>query len=309
MQIINRYPFELKQQPRVVALGYFDGLHIGHRALLCEMRNRARKDGLKPAVFTFDQHPSSIFRSDYRGLILQPKERLRRLEEAGVEDLVLAPLIPNVYNLSPETFFAEVLCEQLCAQVLICGTDFTFGQGAKGDITLLRQLCTDKQLELVVVPDVELLGQKVSSTQIRELLQAGEMELVNQALGADYCLWGTVIHGQQLGRKLGFPTVNLKLDTDLLRPKFGVYASVVYWQNQVMPAVSSLGIRPTVSDAKQVLLESHIYHQQLNLYGEEICVRLLKFIRPELTFATVAELKEQVDTDKLEVLAYHQRKR
>ena len=292
----------LDVEARAVALGYFDGVHRGHSRLLKTTIAVAAKHKIRSAVFTFSNLPLKSGGNQ----ILSSEEKITRLYQSGIDEVVAVKWEPKIYNLSPRAFVDEVLLQDLHAQVVICGRDFHFGKNAEGNIELLQKMAGEYGFEVVVVDDVEVDGIKVSSSVIREQISSGDVSAAGHYLGYPYYLKGQVISGQQLGRKLGFPTLNLQYPDELCKPHFGVYASQVLHGGECLQAVSSVGIRPTVnSQDHNVLLETYVYDREFNLYGEEITVELLSFIRDEIKFASVEELRQQVERDKQNVLAYH----
>lgn len=287
---------------RAVALGFFDGVHFGHVCLLTETIAAAQANRLCSAVFTFTDLPLKTI----EGTILTSEEKIRRLYAVGIEEVFAVSWQSQIYNLSPQDFVRKILVEHLQAKVVVCGIDFRFGRGAAGNVETLRELADYYDIEIRVVDNVMVSDVKVSSSLIRSQIKEGKMAVARQFLGYDYYLRGTVIGGRQIGRKLGFPTLNLAYPENLCLPHFGVYASHVVHRGEVLPSISSVGIRPTVADSQRdVLLETYVYDRHLDLYGQEIEVRLLKFIRSEVKFNSLAELVQQVESDKRTVLAYH----
>ena len=265
-----------------VALGNFDGVHIGHRRLFDALGDDARR-----AVFTF---------ADLRreGLICTLDERLRLIRACGVSFAAVADFA-DVKQMSAKRF-VQLLCESLGARRLVCGYNFTFGAGAAGTADDLRRLAAGYGAETVVVPPVEALGAVVSSSRVRELIAAGDMGGAAALLGRRWGFALPVVHGRELGREMGYPTINQLFPAELCAPRFGVYASRVSFRGETRGGVTNVGVRPTV-DGETVTVETHIFDCADDLYGEVVGVELAGFIRPERRFASVGELFAQVARD------------
>ena len=312
MRIYDGFPFAVEDTPRIVALGFFDGLHLGHRALIKRLKERADKLHALATVFTFADHPDTVFEPEmyFRGLIMSAERRLKTMAELGVDEVVNAPLIPEVYTMSAKDFFDKQLRDCLRAKSIVVGRDFRFGHHGQGNVALLKQWCAENAIELHVIDDVIVDGEKVSSTRIRTLLRSGKIEEANRCLGAPYTIGGKVIHGRQLGRLLGFPTINVQFDPKMVRPLFGVYASSVLHHGEALPGITNIGIKPTVDpDNPLIQSETHIYSEDMDLYDKSVDIQLLAFIREEVKFSSVDALKRQVDRDKATVLEYHRNKK
>ena len=273
------------------ALGLFDGVHLGHRQIL---RTAAAQEGLVPAVFTF-QPSLAAFKSTDGFLYPAPlKEQL--LRECGIQSLY-APDFAEIADLSGETFVRDILREHMGAACVVCGRDFRFGKGAACDSRVLMQLCTQYGIRMEIIDDVECAGSKVSSTRIRSLLRAGSITEANMLLGIPYRIQGQVLHGAQLGRTIGFPTVNLAFAEGQLVPCFGVYASETVTPQGHFLSVTDIGVKPTVGYAGLPLAETHILDFSGDLYGQEITVFLTGFLRREQRFDSLESLTAQLHSD------------
>lgn len=278
--------------PRSVALGLFDGLHPGHRQVILAATQTAH-DGITPAVYTFD--PLTIHTKGTLRRLCSPEEEQALLEDMGVEELFRVDFA-TVRHLSPEDFVKEILHEQLSAVQVTCGFNYHFGAGGAGDATLLTQLCAEYGITVTVVPEVDADGVPVSSTSIRGALAAGDMAAVRRLMGRPFRLQQTVTEGQRLGRRLGLPTINQTLPADRGCPRFGVYVSCVQIGGDVFPAVTNIGVHPTVG-ATAPLAETYILDFDQDLYGTAPAVYPLRFLREEQTFASLDELKAQIERD------------
>lgn len=279
-----------------VALGYFDGLHLGHMGVIGAAL--AQRD-LKPAVFTFNCDTTlPKFRSPEDLISFENKCEL--VEAAGVEYLY-APDFAEVCTLTDEDFVRRILHERLNAGFACCGRNFRFGLGGHGTPERLLKIGGKYGIRVQIVEDVCLDGEPISSTHIRELIRNGEIEQANRLLGYEWRFRLPVVHGKKLARELCFPTINQILPPTNVKPRFGVYQSYVLVHGKNMRGITNIGIRPTMNDNMGVICETHILSFDGDLYGENIAVSLCRFIRPERKFADIAELKAQIERDVKEV--------
>lgn len=281
------------QNGTAVALGFFDGVHRGHQAVIGRAVELAGEE-LAPAVFTF--RPSGDMPARKSGGLLcteeQKEEELRRL---GVR-LVASPGFEDIRGISGEDFVRENLFRGMRAKILCCGEDFRFGRGAALAVRELAGLCRELDIRLEVVPPVLEDGAPVSSTRIRAAVSAGEMETARRLLGRPFGICFPVEHGRRLGRRLGFPTINQVFPERFVLPRFGVYAAFVRWKGVLYPAVANVGVKPTVG-AERPLAETYIAGFEGDLYGEKVPVSLVSFLRPEQKFPSVDQLREQISRD------------
>ena len=282
--------------PTVVALGCFDGVHLGHSAVVKEAVSVAKQKGFSSLVWTFEEPVKNFFAPGSVPLITTPEEKKHQLCKLGVDLLVCGRFDPQVASLSPEDFFEKILVEQLEARHIVCGFNYSFGQGGKGDVALLRKLCEKADIGLSVIPPISLEGVEVSSTQIRYAVEEGRMEDAARLLGRPYALRTIVIDGQKLGRRLGFPTVNQVFRRGALVPKKGVYVTRVRMCGKQKYGVTNVGVRPTVGGSL-LCAETHIFDFEGDLYGKTVTVEFLHFLRPETKFDSVELLSEQVHRD------------
>ncbi len=297
--ITNTTEFELTGAT-AVAIGKFDGIHIGHRRLLEEIL--ACKDkGLKSCVFTFEPSPAVFFGvSD--GKELTTKEEKRCLfERMGVDILIEFPMNRETAGTEPEQFVREVLWTRMKATVVAAGKDLSFGARGAGNAQLLQEIGAELGFEVKLIDKVCVGGQEVSSTYVREQVEAGNMETVNRLLGAPYCISGVVVKGNQLGRTIGFPTVNVIPLTGKLLPPNGVYRSQVRVDGKIYRAISNVGCKPTVSEQPVMGVESYLFEFNETIYGKEVEILLQEFRRPEKKFSTIEELQCQLMADIKEI--------
>ncbi len=287
-----------------VALGYFDGVHLGHRAVLSEAVSCARSRGLTAAAFTFSLPVSGGFKGRR---ILTGEEKRRRIASLGVE-LYLCPPFEQFRVLSPRQFVDEVLQRDLGARAVFCGNNFTFGKDKAGNVEVLRRLCAERSIEVHVVPMAQYQGQTVSSTRIRACLSQGEMEPVNDMLGQPYSLRRSVQRGQGLGHTLGFPTINLTYPEGLLIPRSGVYVTQVTLSDGTRhPGATGLGSRPTVSDEDKITCETFLPGFSGDIYGDEVTVSFYKYLWPTEKFESVNDLAAMVRRAARASLDYFQK--
>ena len=296
MKIINgTTEFELEGS-YCVAIGKFDGIHKGHRYLL-EHMEEYRKDGYKIAVFTFDPSPAAFFsKEEYKGLTTRNEKR-RIFEKMGIDVLVEYPLNETSASIGPEDFIEEVLLNRMHARVVVCGTDFTFGDKGKGNVELLRAYAGKKNFEVKVFEKIKSDGLELSSSLIRSEVLLGHMENVTSYIGAPYSVTGTVTKGRQIGRTMGMPTVNIIPEKDKLLPPYGVYEALVSYNGCHYKGITNVGVKPTVTDEKKPVVETYIFDFDEDIYGKEIIVNLLRMVRPERKFSSVDELKAQIQSD------------
>ncbi len=295
----------MKQQ-RILALGFFDGVHEGHATLLRRCRERAEETGAEAAVLTFDVHPDTLVSGQTVSLINSPEDRrelIRRL--FGIES-VLQLHFDRALMQMPWQDFLRWIREEYGAVHLICGHDFTFGWRGEGNPLRLREYCEREGLGWDVMPEVRLDGAAVSSTRIRTLLGEGRLGEANRLLGHPHVLTGEVCHGRHLGSTIGFPTANLLFAPGVLVPAHGVYAGRLEIEGETEPqyAVTNIGVRPTVDDSDRVTVESNILDYSADLYGRRIRLEFLEFLRPERKFGSLEELKEQIGKDAERVRGY-----
>ncbi len=280
------------REKTAVALGYFDGLHLGHMGVIGAAL--AQRD-LKPAVFTFNCDTTlPKFRSPEDIISFENKREL--LAKAGVE-YIFAPDFAKVCTLTDEDFVRTILHDTLNAGYACCGRNFRFGLGGHGTPERLGVIGAKYGIHAEIIEDVCLDGELISSTRIREFIRNGEIERANRLLGYEWQFKLPVVHGNELGRRLCFPTINQILPETNVMPRFGVYQSYVHVHGRNYRGITNIGIRPTIKNSSGVICETHILNFDGELYGENIAVSLCRFIRPERKFAGVEELKAQIARD------------
>jgi riboflavin kinase/FMN adenylyltransferase len=281
----------------IVALGNFDGFHLGHQAVVGRAVERARAEGRPALVATFDPHPMRFFRPDspwFRLTTLDQREAL--MKAAGVDAMLVFTFDAALAALSANDFVAQRLIGEIGVGGVVTGEDFTFGQGRTGSVTLLTELGLRNGFSVDTVPPVTLDGETVSSTRIRKALQAGDPREAARLLTRPYTIAGFVQHGDKVGRTIGFPTANLDM-ANYLRPAYGIYAVRGRLPGGiVLNGAANLGIRPTFDPPKE-LLEPYFFDFSGNLYGQAIAVELIEYLRPEAKFDNLEALKAQMEHD------------
>ncbi len=285
------------QGPVVIAAGVFDGMHLGHQAVLSEALRESKKIGATAVALTFDPHPTTVLRPDaVPGLLTPTPFKLRLMERMGVTHALVVTFDKDFAALQAEDF-VEQLCAAANPLAGICiGKGWAFGNQRRGNIDLLRQLGREKKFFTCEVPPVRIDDMVISSTTIRLALSEGRLSDAGQLLGRDHTIAGPVLRGAGLGRQIGFPTANLATD-HLQLPPDGVYAVEVLVEGKPHPGVANLGIRPTVDKTRTRLLEIHLFDYAGDLYDREVEVRLKHFLRREQRFDSLDLLKSQIARD------------
>lgn len=280
----------------ICALGFFDGVHLGHAALLSACRQLAKERNCHAAVVTFSSHPDTLVVGQTPHLINTPQDRVRLLMKKFHMDTLAELPFDEAMRAMPWKDFLTMLCREYHAAGFVCGEDFRFGSRGDGNADLLQHYCSENGLSCAVVPEQELDGVRVSSTYIRKQLETGDMATAVRFLGHPHILTGTVVPGRKLGRTLGIPTANLRYPEGLAMPRFGVYACKAWVEGAVYPAVTNIGTRPTV-EGHHITVEPWILDYSGDLYGKEITLGFYRFLRPERKFGSLEELKAAIFQD------------
>ncbi len=278
-----------------VALGLFDGVHLGHRAVL-KMACAQRENGLEPAVFTFDPDTVSCKPGAGQGYIYGQRQKWKLIGECGIS-CFYSPPFEKIKSWSGEAFVKRVLKQRFNAVFVCCGRDFRFGNKASCGVDELREFGKCYGFEVRIVDDVVSGGGVVSSSEIRRLLCEGSIERANELLGRDYSVFGTVVDGNHIGRTIDFPTINQGFAEGQLVPRYGVYSTVTNVDGRLLPSVTNIGVKPTIAGERRPLAETHIIGYKGDLYGKEVEVSFRSFIRPETKFASLDELRDQIAAD------------
>ena len=293
-------------KPSVIALGFFDGVHRGHGALLQRAAQRAKELGVESAVFTFDRPPKEVVTGKPVHLINSMDDRRDLMERLyGIDRVIFAPFDENMMHCSWQDFFNELLIRENGAVHLVAGHDYHFGYKNAGNPQVLQEACAARGIGCDIIPKVELEGITVSSTYIRTLVEQGEVERAAEFLGHRHCLSQTVRHGQHFGRTIGIPTVNLEVPEGVLVPRHGVYITRVYLDDgRSFPGVTNVGVRPTVSQDGRVTVETFLLDFDGDLYDRRIRLEFFRYLRGEQRFDDAEGLKTQIHRDIAQARAY-----
>lgn len=295
MQIIEQTTEFLLSERSAVAIGKFDGVHLGHQKLIHKIIEQ-KKNGLNATVFTFDTSAAAFFGGEEKELTtLEEKRRIFR--EMGVDILIEFPLNRETAATEPEEFVQRYLAAQMKTAYICAGPDLSFGRNGAGSYVLLEKYADRYGYLTELIDKVTVDGEEVSSTRVRKAVREGKMEDVARMLGTPYSVSGTVEHGKRLGRTIGMPTANLIPDKDKLLPPYGVYYSEVTVNGILYRGISNVGCKPTVNKENTTDVETYLYDFSGDLYGRNIMVGLLAFRRPEMRFDSVERLKEQMEAD------------
>ena len=276
---------------KVFALGFFDGVHLGHQALLTACVRMAEQLGVQPAAITFDAHPKSLLSREQTVLLTDLPDRVALLRRYGMEEVLVLPVTAEVMGTPWQAFLEDLLNRGGCG--FVCGRDFRFGRHGEGNAEKLLAFCRERALPCNLVEDQTLDGIRVSSSHIRSLLEAGDPENANRFLGHPHVISGTVVTGRQLGRTIGVPTANLVIPEGVLRPKYGVYACMAETEGKRYAAVTNIGNRPTVG-GHRITVEPWLLDFVGDLYGKPLRLELHAFLREERKFDSLEALKEAI---------------
>lgn len=306
MEIITSLDAELKNKypATVIALGTFDGLHLGHTDVINTAKDYAERSGLKLAVFTFSNHPLALIRPDLVPVrIISAEEKIKLLESFGVDYLINIPFTEDFAALSPDEFLERLAYFNY--RCLVVGENFTYGFLGSGKTETLERSGRKNGFDVIVRPLVKMNGNVVSSTGIRNLIQAGHIEYANRMLGRAYSITGKIVHGEQRGRKLGFPTANIELlHGEMAVPAPGVYAVTASIEGSIYEGMGNIGNNPTFNDVEHARLEVNLFNCSGDLYGKTMSVQFHKYIRAEKKFSGVEELCRQIEEDKKAIKTY-----
>lgn len=278
-----------------VALGKFDGIHLGHQMLINGLLEEQKK-GRQALVFTFGDTPNKILGKGSTKSIYTSEEKAYYFSGFGIDVLLEYPFTKEFASCTPEDFAKGCLVGQLGVSSIYVGEDFHFGKGRSGNVALLKALGEQYNFEVNAVPKKSLHGKTISSTAIRDLLE-NHFHTANEMLGNPYFIYGEVKHGKHIGRTIGFPTINQQIPEHKLIPAYGVYASRVEINGIYYKAISNLGVKPTIEGERKAGLETHILDFSGNLYGKYLQTELLYFIRQEQRFNNIGSLREQIQLD------------
>ena len=291
-------------RPTVLTLGVFDGLHLGHQRIMQTVVQRARTIGAVPTAITFDPHPRAVLHPESAPPLLQTlDQRLANFEVLGIEQAIVIRFTREFATRKAEDFLSDIIRDRLHAKEVYLGKGFAFGKNRGGNIELMREMSERLGFVADEVEEVQIRGQRISSSKIRELLAAGRVNLARRMLGRPYGVEGVIIRGLRRGHTIGFPTANLKPHNRVI-PRFGVYATATLIEGSWRKSITNIGVRPTFEDTNEPSIESYVFDFDGDLYGDVLRVRFLHRIRDERKFSGIDELKAQIEKDTRRALNY-----
>jgi riboflavin kinase/FMN adenylyltransferase len=296
MNIIRNIVNSNFTQPLSICIGNFDGIHIAHKKILNKTVELARHYKCLSAAITFNPHPLKFFGYDVK-LLVTERKKYELIENTTIDNLIVLDFNENLAKMPPEFFVEEFLVKKFCMKCLVVGYNYKFGDRNKGDLKLLKVLSKKYNYKLYELEEVVIKNTLVSSTNIRNLILAGDIELANELLGYYYSLEGVVTKGQNIGKLLGFPTANIAVQNELI-PKFGVYASRIKYKGIFYPSVTNIGIKPTIQSDGKVYVEAHIIDFDQDIYDCFVELELISYIREERKYDNFKALIEQMEIDK-----------
>lgn len=280
-----------------IALGSFDGIHKGHLTLMNELLRKSKEKNVLSMVYTFKNHPLTIINGNIKPkIVMSNQQKIEVLDKLDVDIVCLDEFNRELMVMQPEEFI-KMLIRRFNAKGFIVGFNYRFGYKNKGDIELLKQLSYKYNFDLRIMKAYKENGDVVSSTKIRELIKLGEIEMANELLTREFILTGKIVHGKKLGRKIGFPTANLEIDKDLVLPKIGVYYTNIEVEGEIYRGITSVGNNPTVN-GDTITVETYILNFSKDIYGKKIKLYFIEKIREQQKFASLDELKKQLERDK-----------
>ncbi|MBO7673294.1 bifunctional riboflavin kinase/FAD synthetase [bacterium] len=285
-----------------LALGFFDGIHLGHAKVIRNAVDYARKNGLKSAIVTFSSHPAQKFNKNFEGYIMPPEKRFEYFEKIGI-DYCWVLDFETLVNTEAQIYIKNILVKNFAPKAITSGFNHNFGKNKKGTPSLLKEFSDVYCYEYFEIPPVIIDGKTVSSSAIREFMRAGDIENLNKFLGYNFVYTGEVVHGKNLGAKIGFRTANLIYPQDCVMFKFGVYGVEITVDKRKLKGIANFGVKPTMGGmGNQPLLEVHILDFDEDIYGKNVSVEFKNFIRDEKKFNSVLDLTEQIKSDIKNIL-------
>ncbi|NIO48354.1 MAG: bifunctional riboflavin kinase/FAD synthetase [Candidatus Aminicenantes bacterium] len=295
MEVIKGFEtFSSFSSESILAIGNFDGIHLGHQKILQLLEEKAKKHSLPSLVLTFSPHPEKILGKKIIKMIQTLEQRVRGIKKFGIDAVLIVPFDEKFSSLTGQDFIQKIVVNILKAKVVIVGENFRFGKNREGDISLLRQSSSRFNFQVYSIPPVVKDGMVVSSSLIRSSLQEGKIEIANDLLGRRYEIEGSVIKGKSRGKALGFPTANIETENEIIPP--GVFITTSWIDSKSFPSLTNVGNRPTFHK-EETIIESFIINLNKNLYGEKIRVNFIKKIRNEMRFKTPEDLSQQIKKD------------
>ena len=295
MKYIKNTTDFLIEEPTVISLGKFDGIHRGHELLL-EQLLKKKKEGLATVIFTFDIPPKKKLEEEDVKVLTTNEEKMHMFDTFGIDYLIECPFTQEVMSMEPEDFI-RMLVSKLSVKCIVAGEDFCFGHNRRGNYKMLQRYAELLSYEAIILPKMKEDARDISSTYVREEIAAGRIEKANKLLGYSYFVSGIVEHGNRLGRTIGFPTINIIPPANKLLPDFGVYITKVTIEGESYQGVTNVGCKPTIEGKNPIGIETYILDFNQDVYGKNACVTFLKKIRNECKFPNIEALSEQMRID------------
>lgn len=297
MKIYTNFDSLQLTHPTVCGLGNFDGIHLGHQALIRKILDISNKESLEPTIITFNPHPSKVLTPNKSAPLITTLEQKKKIfKHLGIKNLVLLPFNNKFSQITYQDFVEDILIDKCYSKVNVVGFDYTFGYKGMGNAKLLKKVCAKKGIRTYIMPPVTYNNLPISSSLIRHFIKKGNITEVSKLLGRPYSILGTVVKGNGIGTKLGFPTANIDLPKNIILPPRGVYACIVKINNKTYRGAANLGLKPTFNGTT-INLEVHLFDFNQNIYDKEIEVFFIDMLRKEKRFKSVTDLKEQIKKD------------
>lgn len=296
MQIITGLPETTHHTQAIATVGVFDGMHRGHRHLMQMIASHAHERNQRAAVITFDPHPDQLLRPDsFAGLLQTPAQRMIDMAACGIDETYVVPFTDEIRLLTAAEFMTRIKSASNLSELWV-GWDFALGRGREGTVERLRDIGNSHAFTVEQIQRIQIDATTPSATRVRTALKDGDVHLANTMLGYHHTYAGVVVTGDKRGRTIGFPTANISIDSRILLPKFGVYATILNVGNQPFASVTNIGMRPTFAGL-QARIEAHVLDQQLDLYDQHVTLELVDFVRPEQKFNGIEALIHQIKRD------------
>jgi riboflavin kinase/FMN adenylyltransferase len=301
MRVVRHLNADIEFKNPILTLGTYDGVHLGHQEIIRSLVNRAKMENKESVLFTFDPHPRKVLYPESYSvkLIDTVDEKLQKLQDLGLDTVILFPFTKDFSRLSAMEFVRDVLVNQIGVSEMHIGYDHHFGKNREGSFQELQELGELYNFQVFQLPAIALEETTISSTKIRNAILEGKIEYASEMMGKPFVLQGKVVRGQQIGRTIGFPTANIDLEnTEKIVPKNGVYAVKTYIEEQVIHGVMNIGTRPTIANNGEVTIEVHMFDFKEEIYNKHLKVEVMQRIRDEKRFENIEDLKKQIQLDE-----------